>query len=255
MESQLKTVQLSPSDFAFLYDECPRCFWLKTAAPQRSYRPFTPLSGIFNKIDDAMKHAVEGRHFNDIDPSFPNCSVLKAGGFVQSMKIPFPDLNVELFIKGKYDTLTFEEATDAIRQQYKLPDDQDRTYGVIDFKSTFVKPEHLLKYSRQLHAYAYSIMRPAEHMPKYSPVTRLGLLVFEPYADGFKFTQNEAVLGGGCQWVPIEMDKPMFTAFLREVAELVARDTPPPAGHKCEFCSYLREHGVEMEVAPEAPLV
>jgi hypothetical protein len=44
---------LSPSDFAFLWDDCLRCFYLKVARKQS--RPRSPFPSVFGRIDRAMK--------------------------------------------------------------------------------------------------------------------------------------------------------------------------------------------------------
>jgi hypothetical protein len=45
--------KLSPSDFAFLWEECQRCFYLKVV--RQFYRPWSPMPKIFTKIDGIMK--------------------------------------------------------------------------------------------------------------------------------------------------------------------------------------------------------
>ena len=44
---------LNPSDFAFLWEECKRCFYLKIVSGFR--RPGGPMPKIFNIIDEQMK--------------------------------------------------------------------------------------------------------------------------------------------------------------------------------------------------------
>ena len=46
-------LSLAPSDFAFLWDECPRCFYLKVVRKER--RPHMPFPKVFGTIDRAMK--------------------------------------------------------------------------------------------------------------------------------------------------------------------------------------------------------
>ena len=45
--------RLSPSDFAFLWEECKRCFYLKVV--KEFYRPRSLMPKIFNVIDAQMK--------------------------------------------------------------------------------------------------------------------------------------------------------------------------------------------------------
>lgn len=57
--SEQATFRLAPSDFAFLWDECKRCFYLK--AHKKLYRPRAPFPSIFGTIDLGMK-----RHFRGL---------------------------------------------------------------------------------------------------------------------------------------------------------------------------------------------
>ena len=45
--------QLSSSGLTFLWDECPRRFYLKVV--QKFTRPFSPMPAIFNRIDKLTK--------------------------------------------------------------------------------------------------------------------------------------------------------------------------------------------------------
>jgi hypothetical protein len=56
---------LSPSDFAFLWDDCPRCFYRKIVEKER--RPRSPFPSVFGKIDRAMKQHYLGERLG-LDP-------------------------------------------------------------------------------------------------------------------------------------------------------------------------------------------
>ncbi len=45
----MDAIKLSPSDLTFLWDECPRCFYLKVTG--RLSRPSTAFPSIFSSID------------------------------------------------------------------------------------------------------------------------------------------------------------------------------------------------------------
>ena len=60
--------KLSPSDFAFLYEESKRCFYLKVA---RDYqRPRGPFPKIFTIIDGLMKDYFEGKRTSELDGEY-----------------------------------------------------------------------------------------------------------------------------------------------------------------------------------------
>lgn len=61
--------RLAPSDFAFLWEECRRCFYLK--AHKTLYRPRAPFPSIFGSIDLAMKRHLRGLRTTDVIPDMP----------------------------------------------------------------------------------------------------------------------------------------------------------------------------------------
>ena len=127
--------KLSPSDFAFLYEECKRCFYLKLA---RDYqRPRGPFPKIFTIIDGLMKDFCEGKRSEEISPELPPGVVMHGEKWVESEPIELPGRTSTCFVRGKFDTVV---------------EFDDGSYGVIDFKTTQTKREHVSLYGRQLHA-------------------------------------------------------------------------------------------------------
>lgn len=219
--------KLSPSDFAFLWQECKRCFYLKVA---RGFnRPSAPFPSIFSTIDLLMKGYFEGKPTADIDPSLPSGVVAHGDMWVESAPIEVPGTSSTCFIRGKFDTvLRFD----------------DGSYGVVDFKTSKVKDSHRWLYSRQLHAYALALERPGSHQLHLAPVSRLGLLCVQPEAmtaieRGYAYNARAA-------WLDCPRDDVSFMAFLREVVDLLDQPALPRAADDCSWCKYrnqARAHG------------
>ncbi len=135
-----RTWKLSPSDFAFLWEECKQCFYLKVVCGFQ--RPRSILPKIFTIIDSQMKEALAKRRTNEIAPSLP-AGILEYGDrWVESRAIVVPRFASTCFIRGRLDgVIRFE----------------DGSYGVVDFKTAQAKDEHIVLYSRQLHAYAWAL--------------------------------------------------------------------------------------------------
>src|SRR5262249_51191847 len=117
----------------------------------------------------------------------------------------------------------------------------DETYGVVDRKTCSTKDEHVALYARQLHAYAHCLEHPSPGKPVLGPVSRLGLLVFEP--DGFAYPGNgsaaaTAALTGPVSWIDVPRDDDAFRAFLTEVVTVLEEPQPPPGSPACEWCQY-----------------
>ncbi len=215
--------KLSPSDLTFLWDECPRCFYLKVRHNFR--RPAMPFPKIFSRIDLLMKDIYLGHSTKKISPELPEGKILMTGRWVTSEPIPTADGLNSCYIQGIFDTVVQFE---------------DGSYGVVDFKTSEAKEEHIGFYGRQLLAYAYALAHPAPGKLQLNPVRKLGLLYFEPQhlheepPDGLS-------LGGPTRWVEVPQDEAVFLVFIRQVTDLLSQPQPPAASPECAFCAYREE--------------
>lgn len=210
---------LNPSDFAFLWEECKRCFYLKVREGFR--RPSGPMPKIFTTIDSEMKNCFTGKRTEEIMPFLPPGVVDTSVSWVQSKPLPIKGHNSTVVIRGKIDTLVRFD---------------DNSYGVIDFKTSSKSADQVPLYGRQLHAYATALEQAAQGHVNLSPIRKLGLLVYEPQ----KFSQvavTEASLTGALSWLPIERDSDKFFSFLRKILEVLELSKPPVA-EDCAWCRY-----------------
>ena len=215
-----KKFKFSPSDLTFLWDECPRCFYLKHVHGFK--RPAAPFPSIFGAIDRAMKDYYGGRPTSDIDPSLPAGRVLPGENWVESVPIQIPGCQARCYFRGKYDTLLQFE---------------DGTYGVVDFKTSNPKPAHVEFYGRQLHAYTLSLERPAPGKFSMAPISVLGLLSITPRSMTVD-PEGQVALMSKPTWQNIPRDDAAFLGFIRQILTLLERPEPPPAGKDCGFCNY-----------------
>ena len=93
--------RLSPSDFAFLWEECHRCFYLKYVTGFK--RPGGPFPRIFGVIDLAMrKHYIDGRT-DAMSPDLPPGTMTYGEKWVHSAPIHLPGHESTLVLRGKLD--------------------------------------------------------------------------------------------------------------------------------------------------------
>jgi hypothetical protein len=212
--------KLSPSDLTFLWDECPRCFYLKVV--HRFNRPATAFPGIFSRIDSLMKGYFEGRTTAEFTPDLPSGVVRMGGKGVESIPLRLPGHAAVCTIAGRFDSvLEFE----------------DGSYAVVDFKTTSPRLEHVAFYSRQLHAYAYALEHPAPGKLNLAPVTRMGQFSLD--LDGLeRHSEDRFALLGPVLWQECPRDEAGFMAFLEVVMGVLEQPELPPAGEKCGFCKY-----------------
>ncbi len=214
---------LSPSDFAFLWEECKRCFYLKVV---RGFsRPAGPMPGIFSVIDAQMRAHFMGQGTHLMTPELPPGVVVYGEKWVQSEPIALPGHTHTCAIRGKFDTVVRFE---------------DGSYGVIDFKTSDIRPSHVHRYSRQLRAYAYALEHPAPGKLALSPISRMGLLAYTPHT----FTAQEArqaILTGHLRWHEIRRNDESFFQFLDEVLTVLELPAPPDPDPQCLWCKYRED--------------
>lgn len=99
-EGKSQTFRLAPSDFAFLWEECKRCFYLK--AHGQLYRPRAPFPSIFGTIDVAMKRHFQGLRTTSILPDMPPGVFLceEEDAWVESLPISVPNHSASVYVRG-----------------------------------------------------------------------------------------------------------------------------------------------------------
>ena len=153
-----KPWRLAPSDFAFLYDECAYCFYMKVVCSRP--RPRTPFPSVFGRIDAAMKQCYVGERAEELVDCLP-AGIIGASEWVKSDELWFPGTSRPLVITGQLDSTV---ACD------------DGTLAILDFKTSEPKADHVGVYGRQLHAYALAAERPATRTRARDQLSRVGVL-------------------------------------------------------------------------------
>jgi len=212
--------QLSPSDLTFLWNECKCCFYLKVRENFR--RPSAPFPRIFGLIDRLMKNIYLGNSTKKMTHELPEGKAIMSGRWVNSSPIHLPNHDITCTIRGLFDTVVRFD---------------DGTYGIIDFKTTTPNPEHVDFYSRQLRAYAYALEHAMPGKLHAAPITRLGLLCFDPQRM-LEHDEFSLELAGPATWLECPVDEAEFLGFIDEVMTILESPNAPTPDPKCTYCAY-----------------
>lgn len=204
--------KISPSDFAYLFEECKHCYYLKVK--MGIMRPMLPFPAVFSALNTRLQGALIGKDLRELSPVLPSGIVESQEGFVESQPIPLTNL----YIKGRYDLL--------IRQP-------DGTYLIVDFKISEPREDKIAKYQTQLQAYHYTFEHPSRGETK--EITKLGLIVMYPNQAIFEY--GKAIIDFPPKWLEVEIQKKSFLQFMEEVNNLL--ESPiPPENPDCSWCKY-----------------
>ncbi len=149
--------------------------------------------------------------------------------WVESVPLAIPGQRGTVVLRGRIDTAARFD---------------DQTYGLLDYKTSNPRETHVAVYSRQLHCYSLAAENPAGSGCSFGPVSRMGLLVFQPLKYIDKADPSATVradFGGGATWLPADRDDDAFLRFLSRVLELLERPTPPAASEDCSYCRYIEK--------------
>jgi len=183
---------------------------------------------VFNVIDEQINNCFDGKRTEELGLGIPPGVITYGEQWVESNPEPIQGHNTTCFVRGRFDS--------AIKFD-------DETYGLIDFKTSIISEKSRRLYARQLHAYAYALENPAPGKFALGPISRVGLIAFEPTI----FLNSEgsmASLEGNLTWMEIPIHRPRFMEFLGEVLSVLELEEPPPAGDNCPYCQY-RESKIE----------
>ena len=177
--------KLSPSDFAYLYEECKFCFVQKVK--NGIYQPSMPMPGVFSAINTRLQGNLVGKNLKSLSPNLPDGEVVTQEGWVESILVP----GTSVYLKGKYDLLV------------KNP---NATHTLVDLKISEPGEDKIEKYKTQLGAYKFALENPKEG--KAYKITKIGLLIF--YPDKVVFENGTALLDFPPKWLEIPIDEENF---------------------------------------------
>lgn len=204
--------KLSPSDFAYLYEECKLCYVLKVK--YQIFQPSMPMPGVFAAINAQLQGNLLGKTLSVLAKNLPDGQVVNQEGWVESVVIP----ETSAYIKGKYDLLL------------KNP---DQTHTLIDLKISQPSDDKIDKYQTQLAAYKFALENPKEGQPL--RISRLGLLVF--YPQNATFENNLARLNFPVKWLEVPYNEQKFFHFIKSIDKLLTEPLPPES-KTCKWCQY-----------------
>lgn len=229
-----------PSDLTWLYNDCPRCFYLKLNHGIKTPRMGMPA--IFRTIDDAIRrYCMEIKRTEAVCPDMPPGEFILGEHWVNTTTYsPMPGHHLRFGFSGKPDTVVRWD---------------DGSYGVLDFKTTSPKPSTVSFYAAQVEMYSRALEQPRnpKETPPLSPISLNGILAWEPLSFNGNSAESiddrfgkakDITLGSGLDlrgrlvWLPVEREKVDLKGILEPVITLLEAKTPPDADPECSSCKY-----------------
>lgn len=219
--------KISPSDFAYLWEDCKFCYYQKVKFGNSHSGAFPSMFGRINKL---LQDSIMGMNLQDILPQLPSGIISVQEGYMKSIVVP----GTSIFLSGRFDILT------------KL---DDGTYAIIDFKITSPDEEKILKkYTSQLHAYKFALENPAEGEP--IKISKMGAVSVNP--DEMKLVDGKIVFTTIPTYHPVDENMKDFHALLKEISDVLNGDLPQ-VSETCELCIYRSRFNPVKESSDDIP--
>ena len=224
-----KVIELSPSSLDFQINKCHRCFYLskKLGIQTNNFPP-----PVFNQLDLIQKD-----FFIDKDTSFIS-EKLPKGRFLQDNELP-KKISSSLLKDNKGRDFKLVGIPDLVIEF------EDKTYGIIDFKTTKISEKKADFYKFQLEAYATIFENPGEinsaKTPLLSPVIKLAILQFDPL-------KIENKNGMNCNFIfdigYVELENRIYEKLIDRVTlalDILQMNEPPVINESCNDCAFFKK--------------
>ena len=205
----------TPSEFAFGYGGCKRCYYdLKI----KNIRIQTGFPSIFSKLDVLQKE-----YYNNKSSKFLNTEKVDEG----IIKTDYTKMQTSRTLKDKKNRLF------RLRGKIDAYIKHSNYYSIIDFKVTNINKDKINTYQTQLNSYALMFEYPDEKSLKLSPINKLGIFCFEPSQILEK--DKNTFFEMSTFFFEIERNDEEFLNFITKILDFL-NSSPPEYNSNCSIC-------------------
>ena len=210
-----KLYLFSPSEFAFGYSGCKRCYYdLKV----NNIRINLGFPTIFSKIDSIQKKFYHNKPSKYLNSNKVADGVIKTDyAKLHKSEVLYDKKDRAFQLRGKIDAYI----------------DHTNFFSIIDFKVTNINEKKSLTYMTQLNSYAIMFEKPFQNYLRLNPVKNLGIFCFEPHNLKLEITP---VLEMSTQYFEIKRNDDLYFKFITDVIDFLEGDIPS-LNSDCSLCN------------------
>ncbi len=211
----------SPSEFAFGFDGCRRCYYDKKV---NGIELKVPFPGIFSKFDSLQKKFYHGKSSKYLSDSLDDGEII--GDFNKMLKSEIIyDLKDRPFtMSGKIDGYIKHK----------------NSFTIVDFKTTKISENKIDAYTTQLQSYALMLEKPNENSLKLTPINRLGIFCFEPEGIS-KSNGKDCNIKMKTQWFEISRNDKDLIGYITKIQDILYSKSIPESSSKCGICNFRKD--------------
>ena len=210
-----KPYLFSPSEFAFGYSGCKRCYYDLKVNDVRINFGFPT---IFSKIDSIQKKFYHNKSSKFLNSNKVTEGIIKTDyAKLHKSEVLYDHKDRAFQLRGKIDAYI----------------DHKDFFSIIDFKVTNINEKKSLTYMTQLNSYAIMFEKPDQNYLKLNPVKNLGIFCFEPEN---LILKNTPALEMSTQYFEIKRNDDLYLKFITDVIDFLEGDIPG-LNNECSLCN------------------
>ena len=224
-------ITLAPSELDYAPMKCARCFYL-SKKKKISLKNFPPP--VFSNFDVVQQAYFKDKNTSALTNELPDGRIMQKDempGRVVSTTLK--DSNGREYILGGRPDIVIEFT--------------DKSYGIIDFKTTNLKEDKAESYRYQLEAYRYIFTYPGSikkgPTPKLSPITHMGVLQFFPN-EIFNHKDDLCSLNLKMSYSKLEQDDKKFEERIEYILDILELHEEPEFNDSCFDCQFVKNQFV-----------
>tara|TARA_Y100000590_G_scaffold441295_1_gene567768 strand:- start:145 stop:843 length:699 start_codon:yes stop_codon:yes gene_type:complete len=219
----MKVFTLSPSEFAFGFEGCKKCYYDKMVNNLKISSFFPP---VFALLDICQKKYYQGKSSKSISNTLEEGVVItEESDKIIKSKILYDNKKRPFILRGKLDAYIKHK----------------NFYTVVDFKTSSMSLDKAPMYSAQLHSYALMLENPSEKEKIISPVKTLGLFCFSPkQVIGHEKGSNSFQMNA--RWAEVKRNDKGFFSYVTLVLDLLHGEIKAIKNPKCTVCTFVDSH-------------
>ena len=219
-----KIFNFSPSEFAFGFEECQRCFYDKKV---NGIILKTGFPAIFSKIDSIQKNYYHSSSSKLITDELEEGEIISNYNKMLKSQVLYDLKNRPFTMSGKIDAYIKHKDS----------------FTIVDFKTTMINENKIDTYATQLQSYALMIEKAQEGSLKLTPIKRLGIFCFEP-RDILKANNKNCTMHMNTKWFEIYRDDRNLINYITKIQDVLYSKKIPESGSRCGICNFRKEFEV-----------
>ena len=215
-----KMFNFSPSEFAFSFESCKRCFYDKKV---NGIELKTFFPAMFSKFDSMQKNYYHSKSSKEISDDLEEGEIISNYNKMLKSEVLY-DLKERPFtMTGKIDAYIKHKDT----------------FTVVDFKTTAINENKINTYATQLQSYALMMEKPKEGSLKLTPIKRLGIFCFDP-SNISKANDKNCNIHMNTKWFDIPRDDGNLIKYITKIQDVLYSKEIPESGTNCGICNFRK---------------